>query len=109
MGSRVETLPQRPTWLGSSHQWPWWHSSLQLLSSRGTPAMPSSCRSRDLTLVLESLEQHTHRRFQLQLPVSAGLMNLQPPTLTPVCFATNVQSTFYLFSFGLISTYSIKH
>merc|ERR1711971_1211637 len=53
MGSRVET----PTWLGSSHQWPCWRSPPQLLSSRATPAMPSSCRSRDLTLVLESLEQ----------------------------------------------------
>merc|ERR1712080_136584 len=63
--SRVETLSQRPTWLGSSHQWPWWHSPPQLLSSRETPAMPSSCRSRDLTLVLESLEQHTHRRTEL--------------------------------------------
>merc|ERR1712037_224328 len=34
MGSRDETMPQRLTWLGSSHQWPWWHSSPQLLSSR---------------------------------------------------------------------------
>merc|ERR1712181_50424 len=61
MGSRVET----PTWLGSSHQWPWWRSPPQLLSSRATPAMPSSCRSRDLTPVLESLEQPTHRRTEL--------------------------------------------
>merc|ERR1711990_1322768 len=61
MGSRVET----PTWLGSSHQWPWWHSPPQLLSSRATPATPSSCRGRDLTLVLENLEQHTHRKMEL--------------------------------------------
>merc|ERR1712212_60657 len=61
MGSRVET----PTWLGSSHQWPWWRSPPQLLSSQATPAMPSSCGSRDLTPVLESLEQPTHRRTEL--------------------------------------------
>merc|ERR1712080_812491 len=72
MGSRVETLSRRPTWLGSSHQWPWWHSPPQLLSSRETPAMPSSCRSRDLTLVLESLEQHTHRRTEFFREESSG-------------------------------------
>merc|ERR1712083_329390 len=61
MGSRVETLPGRPAWLGSSYQWPWWRSPLQLHSSRATPAMPSSFRSRDLTPVLESLELPTLR------------------------------------------------
>merc|ERR1712168_1510113 len=183
MGSRVET----PTWLGSSHQWPWWHSPPQLLSSRATPATPSSCRSRDLTPVLESLEQHTHRKMELcserstttsttmtvspspslstpttllitlstfwtgtspgtwlaassphlppdlfsllttggrtshqarsswigSLKVStstSGLSRAEPTKLQlDVCvLRENVQS-FYLFSFGLISTYSIKH
>merc|ERR1711997_372371 len=66
MGSRVETLPGRPTWLGSSYQWPWWRSPLQLHSSRATPAMPSSFRSRDLTPVLESLELPTLWRTGLE-------------------------------------------
>merc|ERR1712061_211190 len=72
MGSRVETLPGRPTWLGSSYQWPWWRSPLQLHSSRATPAMPSSFRSRDLTLVLESLELPTLRRTELYSGRSQG-------------------------------------
>merc|ERR1711981_881102 len=72
MGSRVETLPGRPTWLGSSYQWPWWRSPLQLHSSRATPAMPSSFRSRDLTPVLESLELPTLRRTELYSGRSQG-------------------------------------
>merc|ERR1712083_874909 len=72
MGSRVETLPGRPTWLGSSYQWPWWRSPLQLHSSRATPAMPSSFRSRDLTPVLESLELPTLRRTELYSERSQG-------------------------------------
>merc|ERR1711962_483351 len=51
-------------WLGSSHQWPWWLSPPQLRSSRATRATPSSCKSRDSTLVLESLERRTHRRTE---------------------------------------------
>merc|ERR1711962_1266612 len=51
-------------WLGSSHQWPWWLSRPQLRSSTATPAMRSSCRSRDSTLVLESSERRTHRRTE---------------------------------------------
>merc|ERR1711973_532271 len=64
MGVEQKLCLRTQPWLGSSHQWPWWLSPPQLRSSTATPAMRSSCKSRDSTLVLESSERRTHRRTE---------------------------------------------
>merc|ERR1711973_1078607 len=64
MGVEQKLCLRTQPWLGSSHQWPWWLSPPQLRSSTATRATPSSCKSRDSTLVLESSERRTHRRTE---------------------------------------------
>merc|ERR1712212_351703 len=55
MGSRVET----PTWLGSSHQWPWWRSPpevrTQLLLLQMLPESPRSTTTSTTTTGSHSL------------------------------------------------------